>query len=87
MCYIDVAQNQQKGDETLIRLNMEAFARLQGEKSETEMASLMKISRTQLWRAKKGGNVGEAFISKAIKTFPEAKFGELFVSESKTEVS
>lgn len=38
----------------------------------------MQISRTQFWRAKKGDKIGEKFISRFKKAFPEFNIDDYF---------
>lgn len=65
----------------MIKLNREAFEKYQKEKglNDTELAKIMGINRTQIWRVKEGHNEpGKDFIVGALRAFPEASFEELF---------
>jgi len=62
-----------------MKLNTEKFlSELQKEQTDTYLAHKMGISRTQLWRAKKGNTIGQIFIIGLKKAFPEAKFEDYF---------
>jgi transcriptional regulator with XRE-family HTH domain len=51
--------------------------------TEIEMAEKINISRSQLWRIKKkNSSVGEAFISKFKKAYPNEPFENYFFVES-----
>lgn len=62
-----------------MKLNTSKFlSELQKNDTDTYISKKMGISRTQLWRAKKGQGVGEIFIIGFKKAFPQAKFEEYF---------
>lgn len=62
-----------------IKLNIEKFNELQGDLSDTAMAELLGIGRTQLWRLKKGeSRPGQRFIAGFLKAFPDEPFEEYF---------
>lgn len=66
----------------MIKLNRKALEKLQSTKgwNDTELAEQMGIDRVQVWRVKEGHNEpGRAFISGALKVFPEASFEDLFI--------
>lgn len=66
-----------------IRLNMSNFLKLQGDMTEGEMAGKLNISRSHLWRVKtKSSAVGQEFIMKFKKTYPDEKFDDYFFIES-----
>jgi transcriptional regulator with XRE-family HTH domain len=64
-----------------IKLKVEEFEKRQKIKglTDTELAELMEVNRSQIWRVKRGENhPGENFIAGALKAFPEASFDDLF---------
>lgn len=67
----------------MLRLNLSAFYRLQGELNETEMSRKLGISRSQLWRIKtKSSAVGELFISNFKKAYPNEALDDCFFIEN-----
>lgn len=65
----------------MIKINREVFEKYQKDKglNDTELAKIMGINRTQVWRVKEGHNEpGKDFIVGTLKAFPEATFEELF---------
>jgi hypothetical protein len=66
-----------------IRLNLSNFYRLQGEMTEIEMARKLNVSRSQLWRIKKKSSaVGQEFIMKFKKAYPNEPFEDYFFVET-----
>lgn len=67
----------------MIRLNLSSFINLQSEMTESEMAEKIGVSRTQLWRIKRRNSaVGEIFISKFKKAFPNESLDHYFFIEN-----
>jgi len=63
----------------MIRLKLSNFSKLQGAKTETEISKIIGISRSQLWRIKKKkSQVGQEFITKFFKAFPNQCFDTYF---------
>lgn len=70
------------GEKTSVRLNMAKFLELQGDMTEGEMAAKLNISRSHLWRIKrKTSSVGQAFIMKFRKTYPDESLDDYFFIE------
>jgi transcriptional regulator with XRE-family HTH domain len=66
-----------------IRLNLSNFLKLQGDMTEVEMAKKLNVSRSQLWRIKKKSSaVGQEFIIKFKKAYPNEKFEDYFFIEN-----
>ena len=64
----------------MLRLSKNKFLELQGSRTEQEMASLLGISRTQLWRLKTGANeVGSKFLSNFKSCFPDEPLDAYFL--------
>lgn len=59
-----------------MKLNLENFNKLI--KDEKTICKKLKISRAQLWRARKGHNVGHKFISNFKQAFPLTSLDEYF---------
>ena len=69
----------------MIRLKMDAFFQIQGERTEQKMAAHLGLSRTQLWRAKQSrGNIGYEFVGRVLQKYPQYKFDDLFREEPST---
>lgn len=63
----------------MIRLKTVNFYKLHDGMSEIDIAKKIGISRTQLWRVKKNNSaVGELFISKFKKVYPNELFDDYF---------
>jgi hypothetical protein len=62
----------------MIRINVNAFYKLQGDQNETDFARQLKISRPHLWRIKKGASVGSSFITNFKGVYPYLKFEDYF---------
>lgn len=62
----------------LIRINTQTFYMLQGDTSETDFSKKLGISRTHLWRLKREMAVGQDFIGKFKKIYPDKKFEDYF---------
>jgi|GEM_PF-2510369 len=83
MVYLICTIGSTPGGDRLIRLNLVNFYKLQGDLTEIEMAKKIGISRSQLWRIKKkNSSVGELFIIKFKKTYPNESFDDYFFIES-----
>ena len=66
-----------------IRLNMSNFIKLQGDLTESQMAQKLSISRSHLWRIKKGNSsVGQGLIIKFKLTYPDEELDDYFFIES-----
>lgn len=68
----------------LFKLNKQEFIYLQNIKklNMTEIANLIGVSRSQLWRILNGQcNPGEQFIAGFKKAFPEENFDKFFLIE------
>lgn len=63
-----------------IYLNIEVFEKLQGKISNKTMAKKLKVSRSQLWRAKSGEPVGEKFIAGFKEAFPSQSIDRFFLT-------
>lgn len=61
-----------------LKLNIGNFLRLQGKRSETDMAKQLGISRSQLWRLKCGSHVGGNTLSRFKERFPDEKIDDFF---------
>lgn len=63
----------------MLRLNASKFLELQGDRSESNMAKFIGISRSQLWRIKKGRSaVGGEFLSKFKRRYPNESLDDYF---------
>jgi len=59
--------------------NVEKLYELQGDKGEGEFAKELGISRSQLWRVKKGiSPAGAAFIANFMRRYPDKKLEDYF---------
>jgi hypothetical protein len=68
------------GDEkALIRINTQAFRKLQGTLNETDFAAKLHISRPHLWRLKQGTPAGQDLITKFKDEYPKLKIEDYFV--------
>ena len=67
----------------MISLNNSAFIEMQEDRTEQEMADYLGISRTQLWRIKRGDcSAGNDFIAKVLEKFPKSKFQDIFFTSN-----
>lgn len=67
----------------MLCINVDKLYELQGNLSETEMAKKLGISRSQLWRIKtKKCSVGNEFIARFKKCFPNESMDDIFFVES-----
>lgn len=67
-------------------LNVDKFvSELQKKQTDAQVSIAMGISRTQLWRAKRGRAIGERFISGFKRAFPKASIDAYFFAASVTQ--
>lgn len=67
----------------MIGLNIRMFNELQGNMTDVDMATKLKVSRTQLWRIKnRKSNVGEKFIAAFMEVYPNLKIEDYFFTNS-----
>lgn len=67
----------------MIRMNVEAFYKLQGDMSDSAFARKLGISRSQLFRVRKGeSSVGESFIEKFMICYPDKLLNDYFFTRS-----
>lgn len=63
----------------MIRLNEKAFLELQGNVSDAAFARKLGVSRSQLWRIRRGKSaVGADFIEKFMLTYSEKSVNDYF---------
>lgn len=64
----------------LIKVNRQELLALQGVLNETEFAKKLNVSRSHIWRLKKGGTAGQEFIAKFKDAYPDLKFEDYFLT-------
>lgn len=66
----------------ILKLNLIAFEKLQGDITDAEFSEILGIGRTQLWRIKVGKtSPGYKFVAGFLKAFPNEKFEDYFFTD------
>lgn len=63
----------------MLRVKLETLNRLQGDMSDPDFSRMIGISRSHLWRLRRGESaIGPDTIEKIMKTYPDIDLNDLF---------
>lgn len=72
----------------MIRMNVKAFLKLQGDISDAAFARKLGVSRSQLWRIRQEKSaVGGDFVEKFMRCYPEKSVNDYFFADAVPETA